>query len=163
MFGTREKWSRNLHTFTWHLSVSRGHKRICNGHTIYIWKFFMLLLLFSTKRYYSTEFFRFFAELWMHAPLLIIVWLCSNLCCWIEHYLSFLEKNWTNLSSLLAFLQLFKYYVWFFGQKTSKKMCALLKKRNLFLTYLLNGKLYLKNSKGFKLQSFDSISCKKMA
>ena len=40
---------------------------------------------------------------------------------------------------------------------------ALSKKQNLFLTYLLNGKLYLKNSKGFKLQSFDSISCKKMA
>ena len=30
----------------------------------------------------------------------------------------------------------------FFGQKTSKKMCALLKNQNLFSTYFLNGKLY---------------------
>ena len=35
----------------------------------------------------------FFAELCMHAKLLIIVQLFSNLRCWIVHYLSFLEKK----------------------------------------------------------------------
>ena len=54
------------------------------------------------------------------------------------------EKTWSELSSLKAFLQLFKYYVRFFGQKTSKKMSALLKKLNLCSTYFLNGKWYWK-------------------
>ena len=66
------------------------------------------------------------------------------------------EKNRINL-----ILQLFKYCVQFFGQKTSKKMCALLKNRNLFSTYFLNGKWYWKNSNGFELQSLDSLSYKK--
>ena len=39
------------------------------------------------------RFFSFFAEPWVHATLLIIVRLCSNLRCWIVHYLSFLEKK----------------------------------------------------------------------
>ena len=87
------------------------------------------------------RFYRFFAVLWVHAKLLIIVRLCSNLRCWIVRHLSFLEKkNRINLSSLLDFLHLFKYCVQFFGQKTSKKMCALLKNQNLFPTYFLNGK-----------------------
>ena len=37
--------------------------------------------------------FGFFATLWGHATLLIIVRLCWNLRCWIVHYLSFLEKK----------------------------------------------------------------------
>ena len=48
---------------------------------------------FSTKPYNSTKFFNFFAELCMHATLLIIVRLFSNLRCWIVHHLSFLEKK----------------------------------------------------------------------
>ena len=71
------------------------------------------------------------------------------------------EKTWSELSSLKAFLQLFKYYVRFFGQKTSKKMSALLKKLNLCSTYFLNGKWYWKISNGFELQSLDSLSYKK--
>ena len=39
------------------------------------------------------NFFGFFAVLWVHAALLIIVRLCSNLRCWIVHRLSFLEKK----------------------------------------------------------------------
>ena len=107
-------------------------------------------------------FFVFFAVLWMHATLLIIVRLCSNLRCWIVHGLSFLEKK-TELIYLhyRPFYSCSSIVFNFLAKKTPKNMCALLKNQNLFSTYFLNGKLYWKNSNGFKLQSLDSLSCKK--
>ena len=96
---------------------------------------------FSMKRYYSTAFFRVFCctlgacHTVNNSPIM----LKSSLLDSASSQLSG-EKNRINLSSLQAFLQLFKYCVQFFGQKTSKKMYALLKNQNQFSTYFLSEK-----------------------
>ena len=88
---------------------------------------------FSTKRYYSTEFFRFFAELWVHATLLIIVRFCSNLRCWIVHYLSFLEKK-TELIYLhyRPFYNCLGFIFDFLAKKCPKRCVHCLKTENYF-------------------------------
>ena len=74
---------------------------------------------------------------------------------------SLLDSALSQLSAfcdifIIAFLQLLMYSGQFFLQKKFKKICALLKNRNLYSNYFRNAKWYWKNSNGFKLQSTDS-------
>ena len=109
---------------------------------------------FSTKHYYSTEFFVFFAVLWVHATLLIIVRLCSNLRCWIVHHLSFLEKK-----TELLYLHYRVFYncssiMFVFWPKNVQKDVRTVKKPKLFFNLFPERKMILKKFKQIQITEF---------
>ena len=140
----------------WYLCEWLSLKPICKKNKI----FFLLYqclepfipFSFSTKRYYSTEFFRVF---------------CRTLgACHTVNNSPILLKS-SLLDSALSQLSgdkkefIYLHQRPFYNCLSFMFMCALLKKQNLFSTYFLNGKWYWKNSNGFELLSIDSLSCKK--
>ena len=89
--------------------------------------------------------FSFFAELFMHATLLIIVRIISNLWCWIVRLLSFLERKKIIYLYNRPFCNCSCILVHFLN-----KVFALFKNRNVYSNYFMNGKWYFN---GFELQS----------
>ena len=132
------------------------------GFQFHDYKEFGVLNPSRPKRYYCTECFPGFFLNFACMSLLILVRLFSNLRCKIAHQLSFLKKIEVIYLRYRPFYHCSCTVYWLIClQKTSKKMCALLKNLNLYSNDFLNGKWYWKNSNRFELQSIDSSSCTK--
>ena len=100
------------------------------------------------------NFFVFFAELCVHATLLIIVRSFSNLRCWKVHHLSFQEKE-TELIYLhyRLFLQLFMWHVFWsiYWPKNAQKDGSTVKKPKLIFNLFPERKMIWKNFKQIRI------------
>ena len=106
------------------------------------------------------NFFVFFAELCVHATLLIIVRSFSNRC-WIVHHLSFLEKK-----TELIYLHYRLFYnclciLIHFLARNLQKDARTVKKPKLIFNLFPERKMIWKKFKRIQIQRKDSLSCTK--